>query len=391
MSDQTLTENAAGRVMVVDDEERHRAFLRDLLEARDHHVTEAFDGVNALEIIERNRPDVILLDVKMPRMNGFDVCKKLKEDSTTAPIPVLLVSALSDRENRLKGIQCGANDFLKKPVDPRDVVVRVRNAVLAKQLNDQLQRSRQQLKELKQERNELTHMIVHDMNSPLTAIDDFLEIVESSAGEKLSERELGYLKRSRQGSDALKQMITTLLDVSRLEAHELPLNLGAVKLTPLVREAAESFRPLYESRELVLDLDDSTVAHCDREIIRRVLDNLLSNACRYTPEDAAIKAQVISQGDSIRVAIIDDGPGIPSEYREEVFRKFGQIDATAKRQAHSAGLGLTFCKLAIEAHGGKVGVDGELGNGSTFWFELPVVPELADSEYLSEMEEPYGN
>ncbi|MDP6505128.1 MAG: response regulator, partial [Planctomycetota bacterium] len=329
MSDQTLTENAAGRVMVVDDEERHRAFLRDLLEARDHHVTEAFDGVNALEIIERNRPDVILLDVKMPRMNGFDVCKKLKEDSTTAPIPVLLVSALSDRENRLKGIQCGANDFLKKPVDPRDVVVRVRNAVLAKQLNDQLQRSRQQLKELKQERNELTHMIVHDMNSPLTAIDDFLEIVESSAGEKLSERELGYLKRSRQGSDALKQMITTLLDVSRLEAHELPLNLGAVKLTPLVREAAESFRPLYESRELVLDLDDSTVAHCDREIIRRVLDNLLSNACRYTPEDAAIKAQVISQGDSIRVAIIDDGPGIPSEYREEVFRKFGQIDATA--------------------------------------------------------------
>ena len=149
-------------------------------------VAEAVSGKQALEQVSELPPDVILLGVVMPEMNGYEVCRRIKENPATAPIPVLIVTALSDRDEKLQGIDAGASDFLTKPIDTRDVILRVRNAIDTKHLFDQLQDSYEGLKELETLRDDLTHMIIHDMRSPLTGISGYLQLVKNPGPEDLS-------------------------------------------------------------------------------------------------------------------------------------------------------------------------------------------------------------
>lgn len=150
------------RVLVVDDEERNRSLLKRLLEKRGFSVREAVDGEDALAKVTEEQPDVILLDVMMPRMDGFEVCRRLKAQPHTQAIPILMVTSLEDRDSRLKGIQAGANDFLTKPVDQEEVALRVRNAAYSKQLYDELQEKYRKLREMAELRDSLTRMIMDD-------------------------------------------------------------------------------------------------------------------------------------------------------------------------------------------------------------------------------------
>src|ERR1035437_8797883 len=170
-------DGSAGRILVADDEAKNRKLFRDILETQGHQVTLAEDGQQALEKALANPPDVILLDVMMPKLNGYEVCAQLRKDSRTAQLPILMITALKDRNDRLKGIHAGANDFLTKPVDAAEIRLRVKNAVFAKHLYDKVQDDYARLKELETLRDNLTHMIVHDMRTPLTVVSGSYEIL----------------------------------------------------------------------------------------------------------------------------------------------------------------------------------------------------------------------
>ena len=161
---------AAGKILVADDEEKNRRILRDILEAQGHSVALAEDGQQALDMALADPPDVVLLDVMMPKLDGNEVCSRLRQDVRAAHIPVLMVTALKERTEKLKSIQAGANDFLTKPVDAEEIRLRVKNAVLAKRLYDKVQYDYAKLKELETLRDNLTHLIVHDMRSPLMVV-----------------------------------------------------------------------------------------------------------------------------------------------------------------------------------------------------------------------------
>ena len=365
-------DGAAGRVLVVDDEAQNRELLRDVLELRGYTVDEAANGADVFECITAGEPDVVLLDVAMPVVDGLAVCRRLKADAHLAAIPVIMVTAHAGRHDRLAGIEAGANDYLTKPVDAQDLVLRVRNAVASKRQHDELRANYARLRELEHLRDSLTHMVVHDLRSPLSVVLMALELLKAKAAGRWREDDLECLVRCEVGAKLMKEMIATLLDVSRFEAKSMPLSPTQIDLRILAGAALESLRQVAERRGigLAIEAEESVRARCDTEIIRRVLVNLLDNALKFTPRQGGIVVGVRRiDGDRARLSVRDGGPGIAEEHRSRIFEKFSQIAAVDARRG--TGLGLAFCKLAVEAHGGEIGVESEAGKGSVFWFTLP--------------------
>jgi signal transduction histidine kinase len=374
MSAATSVTGTGGRILVVDDEPKNRELLRDLLESQGHRVTEAADGQEGLSVATETGPDVVLLDVMMPNLDGLEVCRRLKAAPGTAAIPVLLVTSLSARQERLEGIRAGANDFITKPVDTADLSLRVRNAVAAKQLFDRLETQYQRLRELETTRDTLVHMIIHDLRSPL-GVYAYLQLLQLAANGALDAGQRDYLDQSIAILQRVQDMTNAVLDVSRYEANQMPMSAARVDLADVVREAIDSLgAPAAVPRVQFGTEDGPVIAWCDRDIIRRVVANLVGNALKFTPEVGQVQVSLRRDGTDVVVAVADSGRGIPPEYHQRIFEKFGQVGGPADRARHSAGLGLTFCKMAVEAHRGVIGVDSEVGRGSTFWFRLPQDP-----------------
>jgi two-component system sensor histidine kinase/response regulator len=365
----------AGRVLVADDEENNRTLLRELLQAHGHEVTEAVDGEQALQEVASSSPDVVILDVMMPKLDGFAVCRRLKEDPRTATVPILLITALAERQDRLTGIGAGANDFLTKPIDTRDVLLRVRNAIYGKRLYDQLAENYSRLRELETLREDLTHMIVHDMRTPLTSIIMGLQTV-SMIGD-LHEVQQRCLARAIRGGQTLLGMINDLLDISKMEAGSLELDCQNLTAADLVEHALQQIVSLAQEKGLSLVRDiavDLPSFSGDEDKLRRTLINLLGNAVKFTPPGGTITTSVRFQAgeEAIVFAVRDTGEGLPEEAFQRIFEKFGQVETRQAGRRMSTGLGLAFCKMAVEAHRGRIWVESELGKGSTFSFTIPL-------------------
>ncbi len=371
----TLRDVAPGRIMVVDDDRNARQLLRRVLEQDGHQAVECASGQDALTEIDRQAPDLVLLDVVMEGIDGHELCRRLKANPATASIPVLLISGFTRRQDRLRGIESGANDFIGKPMDLREVGLRVRNNLIAKRLYDQVSEAYTKLKELEELRDSLTHMIIHDIRSPLTGLMGYLELLDGSLKEEASDsgsREL--LDTARRLAEIIAHMVHSVLDVTLLENKTMPLSLGRRDLVSIVQDALVMLGPKLHSHRVEFQPPKNGVkAWCDQDVTKRIFANLLINAASFTPTTLPIEISLVSRKDEIECRVIDHGPGIPDDHHDLIFRKFGFLESEKRRkqQNRSAGLGLAFCKMAVEAQGGRIGVDSEEGRGSEFWFTLP--------------------
>ena len=363
-------------VLVVDDEPRNVMLLHALLESRGYTVWTASDGEQGLALAREQSPDVVLLDVMMPRLNGFDVCRRLKAEPKTAMIPVLLVTSLDAREDRLQGMGAGANDFITKPIDSGELLLRVRNAVTTKRLHDEVTRQFQRLQELEAARDTLTHMVVHDLRSPLTGLLGYLDLLRLAVGPGASDDILEYIQDAAAIAGKLRELVSQVLDVSRLESGQMPVTPVETDLVPLLPSAVALLGPPPPGVRVVYDVEQEPfMATCDRNLMGRVLANLVGNAFKFTPEGGEVRVGLEATNGQARITVTDTGPGIPAEHRQVIFEKFGQAPLGEAAGRRSAGLGLTFCKLAIEAHGGRIGVERPSGGGARFWIEFPRTPQ----------------
>jgi signal transduction histidine kinase len=200
-----------------------------------------------------------------------------------------------------------------------------------------------------------------------------LEVAEMDVRDQLDGEAVQCVVDAKESTKRLIKMVNSMLDVSRLESSEMPLNLGTVDLSELVLAALATVGNR-SSRVSVKKEEPGqvTAASCDREVIQRVIENLVSNALDYSPEKEPVSVDIRRRNGRVRMSVSDSGPGIPEDCREQIFNKFGQVGTIQKARKASTGIGLNFCKLAVEAHSGSIGVESQVGKGSTFWFELPV-------------------
>ncbi|MGL1891389.1 MAG: response regulator [Spirochaetaceae bacterium] len=366
-----MSDDNQGLILVVDDERRNRDLLSSLLQMNNYQVIEAVNGIQAIKKAHEKNPDVILLDVMMPEMNGFEACKILKKDPETAPIPVIMVSAFSDHENLIKGIEAGANEFLTKPIDKVEVNLRVKNAVYAKHLHDEVKTNFIKLKEITLLKDSLTHMIIHDLRQPITSINCYLEYFE----QKIEDQGIVQMATfSRAILNSLIEMISSLLDIEKMEDEKLELNICNCDLLTLIQKSVDSLQPLAIDHQIMINSNEKKInISCDKDLIFRVMNNLIGNAIKYTKEDGNVRITIENIDGSHRVEVTDEGSGIPTEFHDKVFEKFGQVKIDGENKQYSTGLGLTFCKMVIEAHNGEIGLISEPDKGSTFWFVLPKV------------------
>ncbi len=363
-------ENGQSRVMIVDDTPANLGLLEDILRKQGYDVASCPSGALALRAAAQYPPDLILLDIMMPEMDGFEVCQRLKADATLREIPVIFISALDDTVNKVKAFTQGGLDYVTKPFQSEEVLARVRTHLSLRQKEKQLQESLDNLRELEKQRDQLVHMIVHDLRSPLTSIMIVAKMLEKRAQNPLEEESLDIILES---SKQLNEMIATMLDISRMESDKMPLQLEPCDLRGVLSAAVSSLRGLFMKTRLHYEPPEkAVVGFCDRKIMQRVVENLLTNAAKFAGKAGSIRLEMVENGGEVRISVHDTGPGIPPEYHSLIFEKFGQAPAGQKKSNFSSGLGLTFCKIAVEAQGGLIGVESEVGRGSTFWFTVPL-------------------
>ncbi|MCA9791601.1 MAG: hybrid sensor histidine kinase/response regulator [Candidatus Eremiobacteraeota bacterium] len=362
-----------GTILIADDEDFALLLLGDLLCHHGYRVETAADGETALQKALALRPDAVLLDVMMPKLDGFGVCARLKAAHSTRAIPVLLVTALNRQEFRLRGIEAGADDFLNKPYDASEITLRVRNAVRTKRLFDESESNYQRLARLERSRDELVHMLVHDLRNPLAAASLAGEMLEEELKDRLVGDESALLSSVREGLGEVSALVNQILEYSRLESDRLPVDRTPVELVGLITRSATN--PLLAHRHVVLDLPAAPLVICtDKELLNRVLENLLSNAVKYTKRHDMIRISLGLDGKVACLAVEDSGCGFDPAHAEAIFDKFFQVERRGLPGASgSSGLGLSFCKLAAEALGGSIRAESQPGRGSRFVVSLPGV------------------
>jgi len=361
-------------VLMVDDTPANLELLTVMLKVRGYKVRAAVSGKLALQAVRNNPPDLILLDINMPEMSGYEVCAELKADEKLKDIPVIFLSALSETMDKVKAFGAGGVDYITKPFQFEEVEARVETQLELRRQKLQLQENYDKLRGLEKLRDSLVHMIIHDLRSPLTGIYGFLELIGENKEGALSPDHVRYIAEAMKSAKQMIHVIGDVLDTSRMEEGQMKLRLTGCDLGLMLEEGVSGLNPLLQGSEIrFTPPKNPAMVLADHDIIFRVIQNLLANAIKFTPKTGGlIQLDVESSGNRICVNIKDNGPGIAPEYRQKIFEKFAQVELPAGRQKYSTGLGLTFCKLAVEAHGGKIGVDSEGGKGSTFWFELPM-------------------
>jgi signal transduction histidine kinase len=374
-----MVKDRISTVLVVDDDEENIAILSELLEG-EYEVSVAMEGATAVAVAFDQQPHLILLDILMSGMDGYEVCRHLKQEKVTRDIPVIFISSLANEADQEEGLNLGAVDYITKPFSPSLVRSRVRNHVNLRRAQleavtqfDAIQDAYQKLRELEEQRDDMTHMLLHDLRTPLTALLAGLDysLTKLRADNNAVPEVSGVLENAKGTGKKLNGMLTTLLDVGRLESGSLPLSVRECRVSDILQAALRGLQGLTQNHRLSVTCKRDELITCDPDILERVVTNLLMNALQHTPEQGEIVLAGSEEKTWTLITVADTGPGIPKEHHETIFQKFGRVATPETERGASAGLGLTFCKLAVDAHGGSIHVESIPGEGARFSVRLP--------------------
>jgi two-component system, sensor histidine kinase and response regulator len=358
-------------VLVVDDEPNGFSVIRALLKPEGYTLFYAGSGREALNQLDAIDPDVILLDVMMPGMDGIMTCHEIKSNPDWSHIPIIMVTALNTKEDLARCLETGADDFISKPVSGVELRARVRSMLRIKQQYNAL-------KATLQLREDMSSMVVHDLRTPVTTI--LLGTQMLLMQNVLKEKEQQRLQLVHQAGQQLSSMINELLIMAKLEAGKLLLNQTETDLNALASTVVSGFKEIANSKQIGLETQLPEAGYwitVDVNLLHRLMDNLLSNAIKFSPPLSKIILRVehLSHSNTdtqirvqARIQVTDEGPGIKEELRQQIFNKYeiGEVvdDVT------QIGLGLTFCKMVAEAHGGRIYVEENSPQGSIFTVEI---------------------
>ncbi len=372
-------------VLVVDDNLQNREVAEGHLVGAGYRVVQAEGGAEALAILAGSHPDLVLLDVLMPGMDGYETCRRIRALPQGGDVPVLFLTALGDLETHKAAMESGADDFLTKPLNRTELLIRVRSLLRIKQLSDELRRNydvirtqRDALLAAQRQKDELTALIIHDLKNPLSSILSNTQFV--LGGSVLDPEMRDSLDDVVRASQSMVRLVMNLLDVGRSEDGALVPHVSQFELPDLLAEVCSEMDRRIEDKQQCLSVTLAPgvgALRGDRDLLRRTLENLIDNAYKYGPRAATIWLEVtpstMDDGaePAVEIRVRDEGDGIPEAYRQIVFEKYGRAATGAREARSSHGLGLVFCRRAVNVHGGAIWIEGEQGRGACFCIRLP--------------------
>ncbi len=355
------------RVLVVDDITKNLQVVGTMLRNAGYEVMPTTSGAQALERVRAQLPDLILLDLMMPEMDGLEVCRRLKADTATRQIPVIFLTASNEMEHLVSGFEVGAVDYVTKPFNPPELLARVQTHV-------ELRQARERLRELNEEKNEFMGIAAHDLRNPLSAIQGYAEMVVEDA-QALAHRELeGNGARIRETAKRMAEMVQNLLDANRIERGEMQLELAPTNLAATVATVLETQRPRAAAKQQTLHWQNEAgpvSVLADSTVLTQVVENLVSNAIKYSPPGKSIYVRLQKSAATVRCEVLDEGPGLSTDDQKKLFGKFARLSAKPTGGEHATGLGLSIVKKMVEAMNGRVWCESEPGKGATFIVEFP--------------------
>jgi two-component system, sensor histidine kinase and response regulator len=368
---------APSKVLVVDDNAANLALAEATLTEEGYDVVLAAGGEQALTLFEREQPDCVLLDVRMPDLDGFAVCARIRSLPEGAHTPIVFLTALRDVDTFDRALRAGGDDFLTKPVRPTELIVRVQAALKLKRMSAELREhydlvrsQRDDLMRLTLQKERLSAFVVHDLKNPVAAMDLHAQVL--LADRELPQRARDAALQIRSDARGLMRLILNLLDISKSEEGKLELKPKVVDLVSLAREILDAAEVKAQAAGVTLEVGmEARTVTADPDLLRRVLENLLDNALRHTPRGGHVRLTSSSTDEHTDLRIADSGPGIEEGMRDRIFDPFVQLEGDHRATTRAGrGLGLTFCRLAVEAHGGRIWVE-DARPGSVFTVSLP--------------------
>ena len=360
---------ARPKVLIVDDNKENLDLVTYFLKPQNYQLLTAGDGETALELIVREMPDIILLDIMLPRMSGFEVCEKVKKNPATRFIPIVMITALKELKDKIRALEAGADDFISKPFENVELLTRVKSLLRVKKYHDELQESNRALQRMDQFKEELAHLIVHDMKNPIFVIQGNLQMMGMGLNDNVSPAIKKYVDRIDRSTKGLLRMVSNLIDISKIEDGTFKLNYELHIINNLIERTIQTFTdyPEHSKKKINLSLNPG-IPRCkvDGSVIERVFDNIFNFALTNVAPDGSVTISSAFDDRFITVSVVDDGLKIPEKYQDSIFEKYSQVEIKNEGYRLSRGLGFTYSRLAMEAHNGSIYLDSKNKTGNRF-------------------------
>jgi two-component system sensor histidine kinase/response regulator len=356
-------------ILVVDDTQTNREIMARILARKKYENKLVASGEEALATIAERLPDLILLDISMPGLNGYQVCERLKADERTRNIPVVFISAHDETEDKVRAFHVGGVDYITKPFKIEEVLARVETQVV-------LAGQRKAIFELNEIKDQLLRTVSHDLKNPLHVIMGYASLL-MDGGYVSSAEDVGNMSKAIYNSaERMYTLVTNLLELSQIE-DGAGLQIMPLSLTQLCTDMMPEFEVTAQAKKQTLKVnmpETEIIVNADMMRLGQVLSNLVSNAIKYTPVHGNVSLTLQPEGQMVNVCVQDDGLGIPPDDIPQLFHKFFRVNTSEHRTVEGTGLGLSIVKAIIEQHHGKIWVESELNKGSKFTFSLPIIP-----------------
>lgn len=359
-------------VLLVDDDASTREFVGSILGPRSE-VLQAEGVSEGVRHLEGGRVDLVLLDLMMPDIDGYEGCRLIKARAKARGeyLPVLLLTALKTQEDRNQGLEAGADDFLSKPIDPTELVLRVQTFLRLRWHDRLLRHQILAMRAADALKDDLVSLLVHDIRNPLSGISSVLESMTESP---IDERWQEDINLAVIASAEVREILEDILHVKRFESGKLELTREPFVVNQMVAGAMASLDGAARARTVhIVNVSgpNGPTVYADRKMLRRALENLLSNAIRYSPPGGEVRVVVKEAAGVVEIEVIDSGLGVPDLFKTELFKKFGSVEAASGGVRRGFGLGLYMVDMVARAHGGLATVRDHKGGGTIFGITVP--------------------
>lgn len=367
-------------ILVVDDIAPNIRLVAGLLGPEGYEISFANSGKKALEQVldNDNDFDLILLDIMMPDMDGIAVCKAIKEHPDKRDIPIIFLTGKTDEVSIMTAFETGGVDYLQKPVNPVELIARVKTHLELKKARDMISQTNRELKEALELKNQFLGLAAHDLRNPLSAVQGYLRLLEMDAETSLSTEATQFMGSIQNMTQNMLEMINTFLEKAALELGQVELQFQSIDLIAALQPVFQLYREQAQHKKQRFQLHLSAPElwlEADPYRLNQILDNLLSNAVKYTPSEGQIDVFFKTVGEQLEIRVQDSGPGFLDADKPRLFGYFQRLSAQPTGQESSNGVGLALTKQMVELHQGQIQVESSLGQGATFIVTLPLHPQ----------------